>query len=227
MEYLHTPESMRLIVPMVRLRRATRRGVLLGAAGATLALHRASAQKFKPRDRATEEAEIPADAFTGDLYGHTVAWDPEFWRFSVASEAGDTTDWVTLNALETFSGFHVEHGEVPFSTIAEAEDGALGHYLGIYGRTVDDIVHIESWSSRDAVGELYYWTGYDDNPYTYIEYAPTDDEGIWSIMYYQIRASSYDGSAMAEELDTVFLDDESPVRAAEVDEISAAIEDDL
>ena len=46
-------------------------------------------------------------------------------------------------------------------------------------------------------------------------------------MYYQIRASSFDGPAMADELDAVTLDDESPIRAADVDEIAAAIEDDL
>jgi hypothetical protein len=128
--------------------------------------------------------------------------------------------------VDTFALSQVQHSEQPLDGIAAAEDGSFDLYLGGYGMSRSDAELLEQWSSNEAAGTLFYWLGYDDIPYTYIEYAQTEDDDVWGVSYIQIRASEWDGDAMTEMMESIWTDDELNFRATDIEDIVDAIDAD-
>ena len=214
-----------------------RRLVTHGALGGLLALAATSRARARGtdgdggwdkigEDGGTEET---PEAFTGPLFGYTVTWDPEYWVYSVGSdpELGYEYDFIGLSGVESSALGQVEHHEAPFDSMAEAADSALVHYLARYAMSLDDVEVVDQWASDDAAGVLFYYLGYDDTPYTYVEYAPAADDEVWSVSYVQIRASTFFTDSALGLFEGIWVDDEPLFRGADADDIIDAIADDL
>ena len=214
-----------------------RRLVTTGGLGGLLAL----AASSQARARGTEgdsgwdkvgedgDTEETPESFTGPLFGYTVSWDPESWVYSVGSdpELGYDYDFIGLSGVESFALGQVEHHDAPFDSLAEAAGSALVHYLARYAMSADDVEVVDQWANEVAVGVLYYYLGYDDTPYTYVEYAPAADAEVWSTSYVQIRASTFFADTAPGLFEGIWVDDEPLFRGADVDDIIEAIADDM
>lgn len=229
-----TPERQRLIRPARRVVSRRRLIHLTGlAGGAALLLPRqvlagTPASGELPKDASGTVVE-GQESYTGPIYGHAVSWDPDTWQLTSAGDpdAGDEYDFAWLDALPMDGNSMVEHAEVALDDLADAEEGALDDYISFYGMTRDDAEVLQSWTSDEAVGTLFYWLGYDDIPYTYVEYAPTSDKGVWSVTNIQSRANSWDAEVAVDLYERIWIDDVPAIRAADVPDILGAIDDDI
>lgn len=165
------------------------------------------------------------DAYVGPQYRHSVDWDPDVWNYSSSAESGFdyAYDYVNLSSATIYGSAQVTHDELPLVDLAEAEEKSFDLYIAGLGQTRNDAELLGEWASDEAAGTLFYWLGYDDVPYTYIEYAPTEEEGIWSVSYIQLMASGWDLADAAALYKGIWVDDAPMIRATGVGDILAAI----
>ncbi len=231
---MHTPEQLgapsRSASTQSRRRFVTRAGIGALALSFLPTSSRAMSNlvlgEYRPKG-STDDA-VP-DLYEGPLYGHEVTWDTDIWAYSLSADEGSdyAYDFVSLSGVATSALSNVVHQEVPFEDVETAVDEALPHYLSQYGSTLDDVEVIDSWDSDEAAGFLWYWTGYDDIPYTYVEYSLTDETGIWCVSYIQFRGSSWSDQGVTDLLSGIDVDGEPLVRAADVEDIVNAIADEI
>jgi len=226
------PSRTALVTPRLRLTRRRMAGwAAMGAAAGLLLPARAFAGTDYEGNVPKESTTDPAgdSVYTGPLYGHVVTWEPDIWLYSSSASAdmGYDYDYINLSSVETGGLSQVQHMEVALDDVDQAEEESYELYLSGYGMTTSDAELLEQWTSDDAAGTLFYWLGYDDNPYTYIEYAPTGEDNVWSVTYVQIRGGSWDAGAMTDMLESIWTDDELTIRATGSDDIVDAIDADV